>query len=303
MLRDQRTGYRSALTAHLLWGLAPAFWKLLDHVPAAQLTAWRFVQTLVLVALVLRVGRGRVIRGLLSGPSSVTVHLAAAVLLAVNWLTFVYAVSTDRIVDLSLGYFLNPLVSVLLGVGLFHEQLSRLGRLAVGLSAVGVVVLTVERGSVPWIALVVATAFGLYGALQKASAADAVEGLTIEMLFAAPVAGGYLLWLVATDAYVVGGPSGVGWTALIGLVAATPLLLFARAARSIPLWALGLLQYVGPSLQLLLGTVVFGEPTSGLELAAFGVIWIGLGVFTADRWPSTTRLRPRAPRMPTSPSR
>ncbi|MEO1063807.1 MAG: EamA family transporter RarD [Actinomycetota bacterium] len=291
MLREIGSGYRSALLAHALWGLAPVFWKLLDHVPAAQLTAWRFVQTLAVMVLVQRVARGRTIRGLVASRASVSIHVAAVALLTINWLAFVYAVSAERIVELSLGYFLAPLVSVLLGVGLFRERLSRPSWLAVGLSSVGVAVLAAEAGSLPWIALAVATAFGSYGALQKASEVDAVDGLTIEMLLAAPIAAAYLAWSSITGGVVTGGAVGIGATALIGVVTAAPLLLFVRAARSLPLWALGLLQYVGPSLQLLLGAVVFGETTSRAELVAFAVIWLGLGVFTADRW-----LSPRAPR-------
>ena len=215
-------------------------------------------------------------------------------MLATNWLVFVYAVSTDRVVDLSLGYFINPLVSVLLGMVFLGERLNLQSWIAVGLSAIGVGIMAIDAGSLPWISLVVPMAFGLYGLLKKLSTSGPVEGVASEMIWTAPVAAGYLVWLGVNGAYETGDGSTFALTFLIGVVTALPLLLFARAAQTVPLWALGLMQYVGPSLQFFLGVVVFGESVNPTQMAGFAVIWSGLIVFAHGSWPRESRLRPAA---------
>lgn len=284
-----RRGYAAGLGAHLLWGLAPLYWRLVSSISAGQLTALRFVQALVLLVAYQWLVRRRSPRDLLGGWRSMTMHFVAGVLLAINWLVFVYAVTTDHVLDLSLGYFINPLVSVLLGWTFLGERLTRRSWIAVSLSAAGVGILAFDAGSLPWIALAVAAAFGLYGLVRKLSNTPPVEGVTIEMMSVAPAAIAWLALLAANGTYRTGDGSTFALTFLIGIITAAPLLLFAQAARTVPLWALGLLQYIGPSVQFLLGVVVFREPVDPMRMVGFGVIWIGLIVFSHATWPRQPR--------------
>ncbi len=291
-----RRGYGFAGGAHLLWGLLPVYWKLVSSISAGQLTAMRVLQTLVIVLGFLWIARRRSPRDLLRGGRATLVHLLASSMLATNWLVFVYAVSTDRVVDLSLGYFISPLVSILLGMAFLGERLNRRSWIAVGLSAIGVGIMSIHAGSLPWISLVVAMAFGFYGLLKKLSPSGPVEGVATEMMWAAPVATCYLAWLGINGRYETGDGTTVALTFLIGVVTAVPLLMFARAARTVPLWALGLMQYIGPSLQFLLGVLVFGESVDPTQLAGFAVIWSGLIVFAHGSWPGEQKVRCAEPR-------
>lgn len=281
-------GYRLALSAYLIWGLAPLFWKLLD-VPAMQLTAHRFWQVLVIGAAILWWRDRRSIRSLVVDRRLALVHLGAGALLAVNWLVYVYAIATDRVVDSSLGYFINPLLSVAIGVAI-GERLTPMRWLAVGSATIGVVILTIDAGRLPWIALVLASTFAFYGLIKKQSPRDSLGGLTTEMLLVAPFAVAYLIWLAANGDFERGGA--VSTVALFGLGAITtaPLVLFGAAARRIPLWTLGLLQFLAPSLQFLLGVFVFDEPLGVTRLAGFAVIWFGLGLFAFDTFTRRERV-------------
>lgn len=275
----EQSGYGFAIGAYLFWGLVPLYWKLVDSIPAGELTALRSAQTLLVSLAFLWFVRKQSPRALLTDRKSALAHLPAGLLLGVNWLVFVYAVSTDRVVEASLGYFINPLLSVLLGLVLFGERLSRTGWLAVALASSGVAVLAVDAGELPWISLVLASSFAVYGAAKKQSKRGPIEGLAIEMIWIAPLVIGYLVWLLATGD-LTGGEGATPWFLwLIGLATATPLLLFARAAQAIPLWALGLLQYIAPTLQFLLGVLVFGEAANATRLLGFAIIWFGLAVF------------------------
>ncbi len=273
-------GYRLALSAYLIWGLAPLFWKLLD-VPAMQLTAHRFWQVLVIGGLILWVRDRRSIRSLLADRRLALVHLGAGALLSVNWLVYVYAIATDRVVDSSLGYFINPLLSVAIGVAI-GERLTPLRWLAVGAATVGVVILTIDAGRLPWISLVLASTFAVYGLIKKLSPRDSLGGLTTEMLLMAPLAVAYLVWLASTGDFETGGA--VSTVSLLGLGAITtaPLVLFGAAAKRIPLWTVGLLQFLAPSLQFLLGVFVFDEALGSGRLLGFAVIWFGLALFAYD---------------------
>ncbi len=277
--------------AYLLWGLFPLYWKPLRVIPADQIVAYRI--TLAAAGLV-AVGLFTTkldLGGVFPNRRTAGVHLISALLIAVNWLAFLYAVSVDRVVESSLGYFMTPLVSVVLGMVVFAERLRPLQWVAVGLATLGVVVLTVEAGVVPWIAFTLAGSFGLYGLVRKLSPLPSIEGLTAEVVMLAPVALGFLAIRVGSDDLVV--PT--GWRlpllALAGVVTATPLLLFAAAARTIPLSAVGILQYINPLMQFVIGLLAFGETISSGRLVGFAVVWAGLVVFAADGW---TRTRPAA---------
>jgi chloramphenicol-sensitive protein RarD len=286
-----RAGTLAAVGAFLLWGLFPLYWKQLAEVPALEVvahrTAWGFAAVAAWVTLR---GRWSDARTVASDPGTVVRLAGSAVLIALNWLLYVWAVIHDHVVEASLGYFINPLVNVLLGVLVLREGLSRAQRIAVALAGAGVAVLTVGHGRLPWIALALAVSFGLYGLARKTVAADAVVGLLWETALLAPVATAFLvlLELRGRGAFGTAGPSISALLALGGAVTAIPLVLFALGARALPLSTLGLLQYLSPSLQFLLAVLVFREPFAATHAAAFACIWTALAVLT---WELRRRVR------------
>lgn len=269
--------------AYLLWGLFPLYFPLLEPAGAGEVLAHRIVWSVLVVAVVV------VLTGRWARIRSITVRqrvllAIAAVLLSVNWLTYVFAVMSDQVIEASLGYFINPLVTVALGVVILGERLSAAGWAAVLLAILAVVVLTISYGHLPWIALVLACSFALYGLLKKQADVAPVESLGIETAVLILPAAGYVLWLTAGDG-VAFGTQGWGHALLmvgLGLVTAVPLLLFGAAATSIPLVTLGLLQYITPSLQFLIGWAVFHEAMPVTRWVGFGLVWIALVVFSAD---------------------
>ena len=286
-----RAGAAAAVGAFLLWGLFPLYWKELAAVPALEVvahrTAWGFVAVAVWVTLRGRWGDARAVA---SSPGTIVRLGGSAVLIALNWLLYVWAVINDHVVEASLGYFVNPLVNVLLGVLVLGERLSRAQRIAVVLAAAGVAVLTAGHGRLPWIALALAVSFGLYGLARKTVAADAVTGLLWETAILAPVAAAFLVSLEwrGSGAFGRGAPEATALLALGGPFTAVPLVLFALGARALPLSTVGLLQYLSPSLQFLLAVLVFREPFTTTHAAAFACIWTALGILT---WDLRRRLR------------
>ena len=265
------------------WGLCPGFFLLLLPASAPEILAHRFVWSavflLVLLAAVHRLGDLRRLTA-----RTWLQLLAASVLIAINWGTYIWAVTHGRVVDAALGYFINPLISVALGVVIFRERLNRWQLLALALAVIAVAVLTAEVGQVPYIALVLAVSFGLYGLIKKVVDADPRVSVTVETLWALPVAAGYLIWLqVAHQAHFVN--YGAAHTALLllaGPVTAIPLLLFAAAAQRLPLVTLGLLFYLNPGLQMAWGVLIGHEPMPVGRWLGFALIWVALVVFTAD---------------------
>lgn len=265
--------------AYLIWGVLPLYLRLLQGVPAADVLAHRILWSLLVVAILMAVlkGRGR-LAAALRQPRLLAMLFASAVCIAANWLIYTYAVLDGHVIDTSLGYFINPLVAVLFGVVLLGERLSRLQWVAVALAALGVVVLAVERGSLPMISLGLALSFGIYGLIRKQAAVDTVTGLFIETLLMTPVA---LIWISTTPQGFTGWPVPTMATlAFGGLATAVPLMLFGIAARRLPLSTLGLMQYVAPTMVLVEAIVVFGEVLDPARLAAFCCIWAGLAVYT-----------------------
>lgn len=280
-----RSGFAAAVAAFLIWGLFPLYLKPLSGVPATQIMAHRIVWCCLLVFAWLAVrGELGAVRRALAEPSSRRRLTASAALISVNWLIYVWAVTNEHTVDASLGYFINPLLNVVLGVFVLNERLNRAQWFAVMLAAVGVVYLTVVLGRPPWIALSLAASFGLYGLIRKVVSVEAVPGLATETLLLAPFATAFLLWSASQGSGALG-HSSAGVTALLlgsGLVTALPLALFAYGARRIPLSTLGLLQYVGPTLQFLIGVLVFHEPFPRARAVGFVLIWAALAVYAAD---------------------
>ena len=283
METDNRSGLAFGLTAYGLWGLAPLFWHELGHVPALEVLGHRIVWGLVFFGLyATATGKARAVLAVL-GDAKVRLRLATtAALVGFNWFVFVYAVMTDRVLDASLGYFINPLLSVALGRFVLGEKLDRWQWIAVGLAAAGVAVVATSAEGVPWISLVLAGSFGLYGLLRKTTKAPALVGSTFETLVLAPPALAWLVWLAAHGqghAF-----TGDGWTDILlmgtGPVTAIPLLLFVHAAQRLPLSVVGFLQYLAPTLQFALAVMVFGEQLQSQKLAAFALVWAGLAVFS-----------------------
>ncbi|THU05473.1 EamA family transporter RarD [Lampropedia puyangensis] len=292
---DTKAGVIYALLAYGSWGLMAVYWKWVAWVPSLEMIAHRVIWTLLLIVpLVLGMQQGRALAAVFRKPRLLAVLALTAALVSVNWLGFVWAVSHDQVVQASLGYFINPLFSVLLGVLCLHERLRLAQWLAVGLAICGVAWMALRLGQVPWISLMLASSFALYGLFRKFTPVSATVGLTVESLLVVPVAIAYLLWLGCNDQGLAVGQHGwAGWAlvAASGLTTAVPLLWFANAAQRLPLSTLGFVQYLAPSLQLALGVFVYHEPFTQQHLVAFGLIWLGLLVFSIDSIRAQWRLR------------
>ncbi|MGC4865460.1 EamA family transporter RarD [Micromonospora sp. DT53] len=280
-----RLGYLYGLGAYLLWGFFPLYLKLLRPAGPLEILAHRIVWSVLFVALLLAALRNvGFLRALLRRPWAVAGIVAAAALIAVNWGTYIYGVNSDRVVETALGYFINPLVVVLLGVTVLRERLRPAQWVALGIGASAVAVLTVDYGRLPWLALTLAFSFAGYGLVKKRLGLPAAEGLFVESAVLALPALGYLAWLTAKSDLTFGHVS-AGHTALLvlaGAATAVPLLLFAGAANRLPLSSLGMVQYLAPILQLGCGVLIFHEPMPPARLAGFALVWLALIVFTAD---------------------
>lgn len=277
-----RRGTLYGAGAYLLWGLFPLYWPLLAPSAPLEVLAHRILWSLVVVVVLLAVTR-RVeqVRAAVRDRRRLAQIALAAVVVAINWGTYIYGVTNDRVVETSLGYFVNPIVTVLLGVVVLGERLRPAQWTALGAAFVAVVVLTVENGSPPWIALVLAFSFGTYGLLKKTAGVGAVEGLAIETGVLLPVAAVYVV-VIGGGTFATEGVGHAALLALSGVVTAIPLLLFGAAASRIPLSTLGVLQYLAPSMQFVLGITLFDEPLPAVKLLGFSLVWCAVALFTVD---------------------
>ena len=274
------SGFWYGAAAYGIWGLFPLYWKLIERVPAQQIIAHRIVWSFAALALV-SATRFRAWR---VGAHTLGLYAIAAALISVNWFLYVYGVNTGFILETSLGYFITPLVNVLLGVVVFRERLRPLQWCAIALATAGVLYLTLAYGTLPWIAIGLAVSFGSYGLVKKKAPLDPVAGLTLETVIVVVPAAAYLFFVNArgeaaflhsgaqSDLLLIGG----------GPVTVVPLLLFASAVRRIPLTVIGLLQYISPTLQFFLGVFLYGEPFGGTRLIGFVIVWIAIALFTVD---------------------
>lgn len=283
--QDYGRGLTAASIAFSIWGLLPLYLKALQAVPVLQVTAHRMTWG-CLFAIVWLAIRGELsqIRTALADPQMRLRLLTSAVLISTNWLVYVWAIINDRAVEASLGYFINPLLNVLMGVFVLSERLNRAQWTAVGIAAASVAYLTWSAGHPPWIALVLAFSFCLYGLLRKVVAVEALPGFATETLLLLPVGMGYLLWCEITGIGAVGN-AGLGTNLLLALggpITALPLVLFAYGARRIPYSTVGLLQYIGPSIQLILAVFVFHEPFERSRALGFALIWSAIAIYLAD---------------------
>ncbi|WP_374380350.1 EamA family transporter RarD [Thermomonas sp.] len=281
-----RRGMWVAVGAYVLWGVMPLYWHLLKAVPSLQIVLHRIAWSALFVGayLLWRDGRGW-LRRTLAGPRLGWMLALSGVLIAFNWGLYIWAVNAGHVVETALGYFINPLLNVLIGVLFLRERLRPLQWLSVAVAATGVLWLAVRYGQVPWIALALAASFGLYGVVRKLAHVDAVAGLGVESAYLFLPAIAVLAWTEAHGGGGFGAGYGAAASALLvlgGIVTALPLVGFAYAVRRIPLATVGLLQYIAPTLQFLIGVLVFREPFDRERLVGFACIWLALAIFAAD---------------------
>ena len=280
-------GLAMGVAAYLLWGVFPAYFPLLEPAGPIEILAQRVLwSVLTMTTLVLVLRRTAALRAVLRDRRTVLLLLGSSAAISVNWGGFVYGVNSGHVLETSLGYFINPLVTVLLGVLVLGERLRPAQWAALGVAVVAVAVLTVDYGRLPWVALTLAFSFGIYGLLKKTADVGAVEGLAVETALLTPFAAAYVGWLAVAGGAVFGtrGPGHAALFVLLGGITAVPLLLFGGAATRVSMVTLGLLQYLAPILQFLLGLWWFGEHMPASRWIGFGLVWVALVVFTAEAW-------------------
>ncbi|GAA6137895.1 EamA family transporter RarD [Arenicella sp. 4NH20-0111] len=274
-----------AMSAYLWWGIIPIFWKQLDHIPSMEIVAHRMVwAALIVVALIVSMKEWKAFVAVFKDKVTLLRLCAASLLVMTNWAIFIWAVNNDHIVETSLGYFINPLISVFFGLIFFGETLRKGQSLALLLAAFGVLVMIVATGGVPIVSLSLAITFALYSVMKKKVSLPATHGLAIETLFTLLPAAAYLLFLdvQGTGSFAHDAQSSI-MLILGGLFTLIPLLLFAAAAKRVSMTALGMTQYLGPTCQLLIGVLIYNEPFGSTELLAFGFIWFALAIYSVDQ--------------------
>lgn len=280
-------GLGYGILAYLIWGFFPVYFKALTAVPPLQVVSHRIVWSVLFLWIVTGWrGKWLDLRDAFRNRRALLFLTASALLIAANWLVFIIAVGHAQVIQSSLGYFMTPFVSVLLGIVFLHERLRRMQLVSLLLAALGVLLLTAQYGRFPWVALILALTFGSYGLLRKIVAVDSLTGLTVETLLLGPVALGYLVTvsLQGTNAFSAYGPQTSTLLALAGVATAVPLLLFASAARRLRLATIGFLQYITPTLHFLLAVFLYKEPFTRAHLTSFLFIWSGLFCYSYDAW-------------------
>lgn len=281
-----RKGLAQAVAAYALWGLLPLYFAFLAHVTAWEVVAMRILGSVVLLAaIILMLGRWNKLVDVLANRRTLAMLVASAALISANWLVYIWSVQHHQVLAASLGYFLNPLVNVLLGVTLLGERLNRVQGIAIALAAAGVAVLASSAGAALWISLALAFSFGLYGLVRKLAPVESLEGLGIETAILTPFALGWMIWQAGHGGIALGDDTATTLLLLTaGAITAVPLLLFAAAARRLSLTVLGLIQYLAPTMQFILAISVFGERMTTAHLICFLLIWAGLVLFAGNGW-------------------
>ncbi|MBH0230463.1 EamA family transporter RarD [Halobacillus yeomjeoni] len=289
MMTDQKLGIIYTALAYILWGILPIYWKMIQHIPAFEILAHRIVWSFLFMGIIILITRkGKAFiqeyRYIIQEKKRIIGITLASITISINWVTYIWAVNTNHVVEASLGYYINPLVSILLGMLVLKETFSRAQWIAFALAGAGVFYMTLHFGSIPWIALLLAFSFGSYGLLKKLVPLNAMYGLTIETFIVSPVALLYLLnqqngqweqveWISITTLFVLGA----------GMVTAIPLLLFSAGAKRIPLSMVGFLQYFAPTIMLIIGVFMYNEPFTSVHAISFTLIWAGLVVYSVTR--------------------
>ncbi|QPQ36172.1 MULTISPECIES: EamA family transporter RarD [unclassified Lysinibacillus] len=289
-MSNEKKGVLAAFFAYAIWGAFPLYWKLLEHVPSMEILLGRVIWSFVFTVLAVIILGMR--KELLADLKYLWTHqkifwqlAGASFVISMNWYLYIWAVTHEHLIETSLGYYINPLLSVIFGVVFFKESLSRAQWVATAIAFIAVIILTVNYGTVPWVAILIALTFAIYGVLKKKITLDATRGLAIETMFILPFALGYYIYLfstsqasflhvnIHTDVLMI----------VSGIVTAVPLVLFAKGAQNIPLYLLGFIQYVAPTIVLILGVVLYKEPFSQVELLAFSIIWLALLLFSGSK--------------------
>jgi len=285
--KRQLQGLMGALGAFTFWGVFPLYFKLLDGMPVLEILAHRIIWSLVLVGMLIYfMNKFRLVLETLSDPRTLMLFIGSTIVIAINWTTFVWSVSADRVLDASLGYYINPLVNVMLGMLFLGERLNKAQTTAILLAVAAVLLLSFKLGQVPWVSLVLAFSFGTYGLLRKKAPTESAVGLAVETAILTPVCVAYLAYLTITGT----GGAGGGFYDLetnllllgLGAVTAIPLMMFSFGAQRLRLSTVGIIQYITPTLHAVLAVYVFGETFSQDRLIAFGLIWAGLLIYTVD---------------------
>lgn len=287
MDKNYKKGILYGISSYFIWGIVPVYWKQLQHVGAIEILANRFIWSVVFVFVIL-LFTGK-IKNFLQETKAIFSHwktaacmILAAVAITFNWGIFIWAVEVGRIVETSMGYYINPLVSVLIGMVVLRERLDKLQLIAVICAAAGIGVIIFKNGSLPWVSVGLAATFAFYGLLKKIIVAEATTSIMLETLLITPIAAGYIYYLGdhGGNAFQTGDILTWLFLAGSGAVTATPLLLFTACAKILPLKIVGFMQYISPCMTLTLGTLVYGEPFTTTHAIAFGCIWVGLAFFT-----------------------
>jgi chloramphenicol-sensitive protein RarD len=290
MLENERQGVIWAIGAYLVWGVLPIYWKWLGHVPSSEILTsrvlWAFVFTLLFV-VVMRNSKLLLIdiQTLWQNQKAFWSLFFASALISANWFLYIWAVNHNHLVETSLGYYINPLISVLLGIFFLKERLTAAQKLAFVIALVGVIILTISYGRFPWLAFALAISFAIYGLMKKTIPLDAVRGLTIETLFIVPFALIYYIYLFVTNQAIMFHDNLQTDLLLVltGLATAIPLVLFAKGAQRIPLYMIGFLQYIAPTSMLFLGVIIYGETFNAIDFLSFSLIWLALILFTVSK--------------------
>jgi len=283
-----------AASGYAFWGLTVIFYKQLTHVPAYEVLAQRTLWSVILtVGLIFLFRRGPTLYAVLTNKRLLLTLCATSLIIGTNWFVFIYSINEARVLETSLGYYINPLISVLIGVAFLSEKLTRPQIVAVVLAFIGVVVMTIDFGTVPWISLFLAVTFAIYGYLRKITAVDPLEGLSVEVLILLPFAIAYLVYVEGQQGTALMHEG--GWTIFLlmmaGPMTVIPLFLFNYGAQRIRMATLGLMQYLAPTVQLVIAIWMYGEALTDTHLVTFGLIWTGLALFSWDTWRRERELR------------
>lgn len=276
-------GFALALAAYLLWGILPIFLKPLAHIPAVEVLAHRIVWSVpVAGAILLALGRTADLKAAFRSPRTLAMAAGTALLITINWGVYVWAIAADRAVEAALGYYINPLVSVLMGAFLLNEHLTRAQIVAIVLAAIAVLILTVDAGGLPWISLTLAISFAIYGFLKKTLPIGPSQGFFLEVLILSGPCLAYIIWLQARGEghFLLSQPADIGWLLFTGPMTTVPLVLFAFGARLLRYSTVGIMQYIAPTIVFLIAVFVFHEPFSTAKAVAFALIWTGLAIYT-----------------------
>lgn len=290
MLENERQGVIWALGAYIVWGVLPIYWKWLGHVPSSEIITsrviWAFVFTMLFVVIMRNSKLLLVdIRTLWQNQKAFWSLFFASALISGNWFLYIWAVNNNHLVETSLGYYINPLISVMLGIFFLKERLTSAQKLAVVIALIGVIILTISYGRFPWLAMALAISFAIYGLMKKTIPLDAVRGLAIETLFILPFALIYYIYLFVSDQAIMFHNNLQTDILLVftGAATAIPLVLFAKGAQRMPLYMVGFLQYIAPTCMLFLGVIIYDETFNAIDLLSFSLIWLALILFTVSK--------------------